>query len=188
MTERSTDQAWEDDIVRGLHSLTADQVPALEITLIDAVVDWLFSPANPGSDYDEGHAGHLVSTMFTAVDTSRTFLPRREPAATEGIDVARSRIADGAHELSDAGPDGVSLLVSRALPAVLAELGNNAGERAKQAHGVVVYLLYTLALGTRSEHDPAVMDGLVAAFAGWDEVLRSGYVPPWRPHPPTDAG
>lgn len=193
MTEPRFDLGWLDDVIRGLHALTADQVPALEITLIDAVADWLFSPANPGAadpprtDYDESHAGHLVSSLFTAVDTSRSFLPRQEPAATPAITAARSRIVDGAHELSAQGPDGVSLLVSRAMPSVLAELGNNAGERAKQAHGVVVYLLYPLALGTRTEHDEAVLEGIVEAYAGWDAVLRAGYAPPWRPLPPSEG-
>ncbi|MBW0115281.1 hypothetical protein, partial [Pseudonocardia abyssalis] len=158
MTEPRFDLGWMDDVIRGLHSLTADQVPALEITLLDAVVDWLFSPQNPQTadpeaEYDESHAGTLVSTMFTAVDTSRTFLPKQEPAVTDAITAARTRIVDGARELSAQGPEGISILVSRAMPSVLTELGSNAGEKAKQAHGVYVYLLYTLALGTRTEHD-----------------------------------
>lgn len=191
MTEPRFDLGWMDDVIRGLHSLTGDQVPALEITLLDAIVDWLFSPqnpqnANPEAGYDESHAGTLVSTMFTAVDTSRTFLPRQEPAVTDAITAARSRVVDGAHELSAQGPEGISILVSRAMPAVLAELGNNSGEKAKQAHGVFVYLLYTLALGTRTEHDTVVMDGVVEAFVGWDGVLRGGYVLPWRPLPPSE--
>ncbi|GAA3226924.1 hypothetical protein GCM10017691_16830 [Pseudonocardia petroleophila] len=189
MTEPRFDLGWMDDVIRGLHSLTSDQVPALEITLLDAVVDWLFSPqnpqiANPEAEYDESHAGTLVSTMFTAVDTSRTFLPKREPAVTDTITAARTRIVDGAHELSAQGPDGISILVSRAMPSVLAELGDNSGEKGKQAHGVYVYLLYALALGTRTEHDPVVLDGVVESFIGWDGVLRDGYVLPWRPARP----
>lgn len=184
MTESSS-EAWEDEIVRGLHSVTADQVPALEIILLDAVVDWLFSGANPGQGYGEEHAGFLVSTLFAAVDASRTLFPKEEPPATEEITAARARIVEGAHEISDAGAAGVSLTVSRLMPSVLAELENNAGERAKQARGLFVYLLYSLALGTRTEHEPAVMDGLVSAFAGWDEVLRGGFVLPWRRSPDT---
>lgn len=189
MTEPRFDLGWMDDVIRGLHSLTSDQVPALEITLLDAVVDWLFSVqnpqvANPEAEYDEAHAGTLVSTLFTAVDTSRTFLPKQEPAVTDAITAARTRIVDGAHELSAQGPEGISILVSRAMPSVLAELGNNSGEKAKQAHGVYVYLLYALALGTRTEHDPVVLDGVVESFARWDGVLRGGFVLPWRPARP----
>lgn len=176
----ASDSAWEDDIVRGLHSVTSDQIPALEIILLDALVDWLYSPANPGEGYDESHAGHLVSTLFTAIDSSRSYLPAREPAATDAITAVRTRIVDGAHELSAQGPEGVTTIVSRLMPSVLAELTTNAGERAKQAHGVWIYQLYALALGTRTEHDHALLDGLTATFAGWDEVLRGGFVVPWR--------
>lgn len=176
----SSNQAWEDDVVRGLHSTTADQVPALEIILIDAVVDWLYSPANPGHDHTEEHAGHLISTLFAAIDSSRSYLPAQEPEATPEITAARARIVEGAHELSADGGAGVSLLVSRLMPAVLAQLHDHAGEPAKQAHGVVVYLLYTVGLGTRTEHDETVVRGVVAAFAGWDAVLRGGFTPPWR--------
>lgn len=183
MTASSSDSAWEDDIVRGLHSVTSDQVPALEIILLDALVDWLYSPANPGEGYDESHAGHLVSTLFTAIDSSRAYLPAREPAVTDAITAVRTRVVDGAHELSAQGPDGVTTVVSRLMPAALAELQNNAGERAKQAHGVWVYSIYTLALGTRTEHDNTLMDGVVATFAGWDDVLRGGFVVPWRRGP-----
>ncbi|MDN5933359.1 MAG: hypothetical protein L0I24_20230 [Pseudonocardia sp.] len=183
MTASSSDPAWEDDIVRGLHSVTSDQVPALEIILLDALVDWLYSPANPGENYDESHAGHLVSTLFTAIDSSRAYLPAQEPTATESITAVRTRVVDGAHELSAQGPDGVTTIVSRLIPALLAELQNNIGERAKQAHRVWVYSIYTLALGTRTEHDHTLMEGVAATFAGWDDVLRSGFVVPWRRAP-----
>jgi len=178
-------EAWEDDIVRGLRSLTTDESANLEIVVIDAVADWLFSAGNPGDGYDEGHAGHLISTLFTALDTARSFRPEQEPPVTDEIAHARTRVVDGAHELATA--DGVSLIVSRLMPALMAELQTNAGDRAKQAHGVFVYLLYALAIGTREEQDPTVMDGLTAAFAGWDTVLRGGYVPPWRPRPSSEG-
>lgn len=180
MTEQSTNEAWEDDIVRGLHSLTSDQVPALEVILLDALVEWLVSPANPGAGYGEQHAGHLISTLFTALDTSRTLLPKQEPAATPEIDLARHRIVDGAHELSSSGADGVSLTISRLMPALMTALEDHAAERPRQLQQVFVHLLYAVALGTRTAHDPAVTDGLVAAFAGWDAVLRGGYLLPWR--------
>lgn len=180
----STDRAWEDDIVHSLKSMASEDVPSLEIILLDAVVEWLFSPANPGGEHGEEHAGHLISTLFSAIDAARSFQPRQQPEVTPQIANARSRIAEGAHELGNAGADGVSLTVSRLMPAIMAELQNNVGERAKQAHGVFVYLLYALSVGTRAEQDPSVMDGLVAAFAGWDSVLRAGYVVPWRQQRP----
>lgn len=180
MTQSSTDEAWEHDIIRGLTALTASEIPALEIVLLDAVVEWLFSPSNPGVGYGEEHAGRLVSTLFSAIDASRRFAPAQEPAATEEIVAARARVVDGAHELAADGPAGVTLLVSRLMPAVLAELEGNAGERSKQARGVFIYLLYATSIGTRDEQDPAVLDGLAAAAAGWDGVLRGGYALPWR--------
>lgn len=176
----STNEDWADDIVRGLHSLTSDQVPALEVILLDALVEWLVSPANPGSGYGEEHAGHLISTLFTAIDTSRTLFPKQEPAATPDITAARERIVEGAHELSDQGADGVSLTVSRLMPALMTALEEHAAERPRQLQQVFVHLLYAIALGSRTEHDPAVSAGLAEAFAGWDEVLRGGYLLPWR--------
>ena len=176
----SSDEAWEHEIIRGLTALTVGEMPALEILLLDAVVDWLFSPRNPGTGYGEEHAGHLVSTLFGAVDASRRFAPEQTPPATDAITVARARVVDGAHELAKRGAAGVSLLVSRLMPAVLGELETHAGERAKQARGVFVYLLYVTSIGTREDHDQAVMDGLIAVSAGWDGVLRNGYVLPWR--------
>lgn len=180
MTAGSSDQTWEDDIVHGLKSLTTDEIPSLEIILLDAVVDWLFSAENPGEGYTEEHAGRLVSTLFSAMDAARTLRLTQQPAVTEQITHARERVAEGAHELAAEGADGVSLLVSRAMPAVLTELDSHAGERAKQAHGVFVYLFYALSTGTRTEHDTTVIEGLAAAFLGWDQVLRDGFTLPWR--------
>lgn len=185
MTAGNTDQTWADDIVHGLKSLTTDEIPSLEIILIDAVVDWLFSGLNPGQGYTEEHAGRLVSTLFSAMDAARTLRLTQQPPVTDEMAQARARVAEGAHELAAEGTDGVSRLVSRAMPAVLTELDRNAGERAKQALGVFVYLLYALSAGTRTEHDPAVLDGLTAAFGGWDGVLREGFTLPWR-RPPAD--
>lgn len=176
----SSDEAWEYEIIRGLTALTAGEMPALEIVLLDTVVDWLFSPKNPGTGYDEEHAGQLVSTLFGAVDASRRFAPAQAPTVTDEITAARTRVVDGAHELAKQGSTGVNLLVSRLMPAVLGELETHAGERAKQARGVFVYLLYVTSVGTREDHDQAVMDGLIAVSAGWDGVLRDGYVLPWR--------
>lgn len=187
MTAGDPDQTWEDDVVHGLKSLTTDEIPSLEIILIDAVIDWLFSAENPGQGYTEEHAGRLVSTLFSAMDAARTLRLTQQPPETEQMVHSRGRVAEGAHELAAQGSDGVSLLVSRAMPAVLTELDSHAGERAKQAHGVFVYLFYALSTGTRTEHDPAVLDGLVAAFLGWDQVLRDGFALPWRRPPANPA-
>lgn len=186
--EGSTDRDWEDDIVHGLKSLTADEMPSLEIILFDAVAAWMFSAANPGEDYGEEHAGHLISTLFSAVEAARKFQPNQLPPASPEITTARAGIVTGAHELAAAGPAGVSLAVSRLMPAMLAELQGNAGEQAKQVHGVFVYLLYAIAIGTREEQAPAVLDGLTSTFTGWDAVLRSGFVLPWRRKPGEGAG
>lgn len=184
MTEAgSTDHAWEDDIVRGFRSLTGDDVPSLEIMLLDAVADWVFSVANPDQDYGDEHAGHLISTLFSAIDSSRSYLPQQQPDATEAIATARGRVVAGAHELGAQGPAGVSLIVSRLMPAIMAELQDNAGARPKQVHGVFVYLLYALAVGTREEQEPAVMEGLVAVFSAWSALMRDGFVVPWRRQP-----
>ena len=180
--------AWEDDVIRAFLSLTSDEAPALELVVIDAVVDWLSSDANPGADYSDQHAGHLVSTLFTALDTARTFRPGAQPVVTDEIAAARARVVEGAHEIAVARSDGIDLVVSRLIPSILAELSKNAGERGRQAHGVFVYLLYAVAVGTRAEHVSSVMDGLSAAFVGWDAVLRGGYVVPWRTPPAAAAG
>jgi hypothetical protein len=184
MTTGNSGQAWEDDIVHALKALTSEDVASLEVALLDAVAAWLLSGDNPGEHYDEGHAGHLVSTLFSALEGARSFQPAQQPAATDGITLARTRVVDGAHELANQGWTGVSLLVSRLMPAMAAELEGNAGDRAKQVHGVFVYLLYGLAVGTRTEQDPTVLEGLSALFSGWDEVLRGGYTVPWRQPPP----
>jgi hypothetical protein len=184
MTAGSTGQAWEDDIVHALKALTSEDVAGLEVALLDAVAEWMLSGGNPGEGYDEGHAGHLVSTLFSALEAARSFQPAQQPAVTDGITHARTRVVDGAHELANEGWTGVSLLVSRLMPAMLAELENNAGERAKQVHGVFVYLLYGIAVGKRTEQDPTALEGLSALFTGWDEVLRGGYTVPWRQPPP----
>lgn len=182
MSEQSSiDQAWEDDIVHGLTALATDDVPSLEITLLDAVADWLLSPGNPGEGYGEGHAGHLVSTLFSAIESARGFLPDQQPPATAEITETRARLVRGAHELAAQGSAGVSLLVSRLMPAVLAELSDNAGARGEQARGVFAYLLYAVSIGAGDDQDRATLDGLFAIFAGWDAVLRNGYVVPWRP-------
>lgn len=179
--------AWEDDIVHSLKALTSAEVPSLEIILLDGIGAWLISPDNPGDGYGEEHAGHLISTLFSALESARSVFPDRLPEADDAITATRARVAEGAHELAANGWTGVSLTVSRLMPAVLAELQNNVGDRAKQAHGVFVYLLYALAVGTRTEQDPQVLGGLTATFTGWDAVLRTGYVVPWRRPPASPA-
>ena len=47
------DRAWEDDIVHSLKSLTGEDVPSVEIVLLDAIGTWLMSPDNPGAEYGE---------------------------------------------------------------------------------------------------------------------------------------
>lgn len=179
----STEHAWEDDIVHSLKALTGAEAASLEILLLDALIVWLVSADNPGDGYGDEHAGHLISTLFSALDSARTVHPDQEPDATEDMVAARARIVDGAHELASNGWTGVSLIVSRLMPAMLSELQDNVGDRGKQARGVFVYLLYGVAVGTRDEQDPAVMAGLTAAFAAWNGLLGGGYVVPWRRPP-----
>ena len=118
--------------------------------------------------------------MDRALAAARSYQPARSPAASAAMPAARARVVDGAHELAADGWTGVSLIVSRLMPAVLAELHNNANARGRQLRGTYSYLLYGVALGTGTEQDTAVLDGVIETFAGWDAILRDGFTVPWR--------
>lgn len=165
---------WTAEVMRLLGSLTREQVPALEYVLIDCLATWLFSDANPGSDYDENVAAQVISVLFAAMSYAREIAPADAPLEDAPICAARDALIAGAHQLSEGR--GVTVLITRVMPAMVGELEAHAGDPARQLYSAYYYLLLAVATGNGELGNSEVAEGLLTSFVAWDGLFASGAV------------
>ena len=97
------------------------------------------------------------------------------PEATEEITAARVRVVAGAHELASA-PNGLSLLLTRLMPAAEGELARHAGDPGAQIYWLYCYSLLALAGGRSGDTEEAVFRGIMASFDAWDALMARRFV------------
>lgn len=165
---------WATAVLDLLGSLSREDVPALEYVLIDCLATWLFSDANPGENYDEHLAAQVVSVLFTAMAHAHEVEPADAPTDDGPVGVSRGAVANGAYELAECRD--ITVLITRAMPAVIGELEKFAGDPARQLHSAYYYLLLAVATGTGELGDPQVAEGILTSFMAWDGLFASGAV------------
>jgi tetratricopeptide (TPR) repeat protein len=188
MADPSNDQLeWETNAIASLRDLKLDETPGLELQLIDALARWCVSDSNPGRDYDEQHAAIAITALLSAVESASSYEGTVRPEATEEITTARTQVVAGAHALADMA-NGLTLLITRLMPAALGELTGHAGNPGAQVAWLYCYSLLAVASGRSSDIDEAVLRGLMASFDAWDALMADGFVPPGHPDEPVVPG
>ena len=165
-------------MIAALQHLRLNDMPGLEMLLLDDLVAWTCSPDNPGHDYDEQHGAQVIVMLLSAVERAGSFRPTQTPPESTEITTAREKIVTGAHELSGAG-NGLTLLNTRLMPAAIGELRRNASQPAAQAYWLYFYSLLVLASGTNAAADAAAMRGITETFDAWGKLIADGFVPSW---------
>ena len=163
--------------IAALQNLSINDMPSLEILLIDELGAWARSAGNPGHRYDKNHGALVTSTLLNAAGRASTFQPARIPAESAEMVSAREKVVAGAHELAEAD-NGLTILITRLIPAAIGELERNAGEPAAQVRWLFYWSLLALGAGTHGSADVAGMGGLMAAFDAWDELMGYGLARP----------
>jgi hypothetical protein len=168
------DAGWESDVIAALASLTEADMPTVEFLLLDQLASWMLSDANVSAEYDEIAGGVVLSALLNAVANATDVRPEREPLVGDEVALARSRFVEGAREYA-ADDRGMALLVTRLMPAAVAELNRNAGNVAQQIYWTYLYALFVIASGVVGEQDPAVARGIGMSFSGWNDLIADGF-------------
>jgi hypothetical protein len=168
------DAGWEADVIAALASLTEADMPAVEFLLLDQLASWMLSDANVAGSYDEVAGGVVLSALLNAVANAGEVRPERSPVVGAEVAAARSRFVAGAHEYA-ADSRGMALLVTRLMPAAVAELNRNVGNAAKQIYWTYLYALFVIASGVVGEQDPSVARGIGMSFSGWNDLIADGF-------------
>lgn len=179
MTNTSSEPHWERDALVPLRAITPNDMPGLEMLLLDELASWAASDNNRGRGYDEQHAAVVISALLSAAERPRYFRSSVSPDVPEEITSAREQVVAGIHELASSD-NGLQLLVTRLMPAVLGELRRNAGNQRAQVYWLYYYALLALAAGISGDYTEAVMHGIMASFRAWDALATNGFVPPWH--------
>jgi tetratricopeptide (TPR) repeat protein len=188
MADPSNDKLeWETNAITSLRNLKLEDTPGFELLLIDALARWCVSDSNPGRDYDEQHAAVAITALLSAVESASSYEGTIRPEATEEITRARTQVVAGAHELADTA-NGLTLLITRLMPAALGELTSHTGDPGAQVAWLYYYSLLAVASGRSSAVDEAVLRGLMASFDAWDALMADGFMPLGRPDEPVLPG
>ncbi len=163
----------------GFGDLAPSDVPGLEILVIDEIAGWIFSPENPGKDYNGEHGGAVVTAVLKAVQGASKFHPDRVPPESVAVMQMRERVLEGAHQIA-AAPNALSTFVVTLMPAVISELERLAGDPASQLYWLYCYSLLVLAGGRSGDLDQNLMIGIMASFDGWNDLMSAGFTLPWR--------
>jgi hypothetical protein len=168
------DAGWEADVVAAFAGLTETDMPAVEFLLLDQLASWMLSDANSAGEYDEVAGGVALSALLNAVANAGDVRPERSPSVVEEVAAARRRFVVGAHEYA-ADDRGMALLVTRLMPAAVAELNRNAGNAAQQIYWTYLYALFVIASGVVGEQGPDVARGIGMSFSGWNDLIADGF-------------
>jgi hypothetical protein len=170
---------WAIGVTVALRDLTVEDMPSLEVLLIDGIGTWVLSPDNPGQDYGEQHGAVVISNLFTAIERAGEFRPVQFPAESEQIAIARRAVVAGAHAIAKA-KDGITLAITRIMPAAIKELEKNARNPGAQIYWVYFYSLLTISSGTAGRLSDPAARGIGETFDAWDSLMAGGFRLPWH--------
>jgi hypothetical protein len=152
---------------------------SLEVLFIDEMGAWVLSPENPSQDYKERHGGMVISMLFNAIRRSGEFRPAQLPTESEQMAIARKAVVAGAHEIAGA-EDGITLALTRLMPAVISKLEKNARNPGAQIYWIYFYSLLAISSGTTERLSEPVARGIGETFDAWNSLMADGFRLPWR--------
>ena len=170
----------------GFAEITMEDLPSLEILIIDEIAGWIFSPENPGKDYNGEHGGAIVTLVLHAVQGASKFHPESAPEPTEAVTAMRERVFEGVQQIAST-PEALSTFVVTLMPAVISELERLADDPASQLYWLYCYALLVLAGGRAGDLDQNLMIGIMGSFDGWNDLMTEGFTLPWRAEVPSEA-
>ena len=163
----------------GFADLTLDDLPSLEILVLDEIAGWIFSPDNPGKDYTGEHGGAVVTAVLNGAQKAHLFRPEIGPVTSAALTDMRERVYEGVQQLSQSA-EALSTFVITLMPAVISELERSAGDAASQCYWLYCYSILVLAGGRSGSLDQNLMVGIIASFDGWNDLMSGGFTLPWR--------
>jgi hypothetical protein len=180
MTETTSAPDWQEPSLAGLAALRIEAMPAFEVLFLDDLAGYLMGAGALEPPYTVEHGSRVVSGLFAAIVNSMQYEPERFPEPTEGIELARKRFVQGAHDFAEQGAAGLAKLVNRVIPAVLGELEIHKDAAEEQTRSLFYYSLLAVASGPLNLLAEDAAAGCLELFQAWDAVFGNGFVPPWR--------
>jgi hypothetical protein len=154
-------------------------MPSFEVLFIDEMGAWVLSSENPNRDYGERHGAQVISMLFNAIQRAGEFRPAQLPAESEHMAIARRAVVAGAHAIAEA-EDGITLALTRLMPAVIGELEKNARNPGAQIYWLFFYSLLAISSGATEQLNEPVARGIGEMFDAWDSFMAGGFRLPWR--------
>lgn len=170
----------------GFAEITMEDLPSLEILVIDEIASWIFSAENPGKGYNGEHGGAIVTVVLNAVQGASKFTPDSAPEPTDAITAMRERVFEGVKQIASSA-EALSTFVITLMPAVISELERRAEDPASQLYWLYCYALLVLAGGRTGDLDQNLMIGIMGSFDGWNDLMAEGFTLPWRVEAPSEA-
>lgn len=156
-------------------------MPSMELLYLDGLAAHVLGENPPAPPYTVEHGTTIVSHLLRAVTNASAVDLGLEPDDRDRASVyARAAVVDGAHRLGIRGGPGVHQLVSRFLTAAVGELETHKEEPEAQVRSLFHYGMLAIASGPENKTNVETSEGVLAAFAVWDERIGAGFVPPWR--------
>ena len=178
---KATSNDWQIQALEGLKGLNMETMPAMELLYLDGLAAHLLGEDAPAAPFTVEHGTAIVSHLLRAVANAAAVDLGLEPDEGEqAAAAAREAVVEGAHRLGSRGGPGVHQLVSRFLTAVVAELEEHKDDPEAQVRSLFHYGLLAIASGPENQTNVETSEGVLAAFAVWDERIGAGFVPSWR--------
>ena len=177
----STTVDWQTQSAAALQQIAVRDLPALELIYLDALAAHLLGPDAPEEPYTIEHGTHIASLLLRSVADapSRDIGPIPKGGAPS-VETARAAIVTGARRLGERGGIGAHQLVTRFIGAAVGELEAHKQDPEQQVRSLFFYGLLAIASGPENSASTETAEGIMSAFASWNDRIGAGFVPPWR--------
>ena len=173
-------QDWQSPSLAGLRALQLEQLPAVELLLMDDLAAFVMGAGPIPEPYTVEHGSRVVSALFGAIINAGAYTPEQAPEPSEALQSMRESFLLGAHNFAALGEAGLVKLVNRLVPAAVGELEIHKADPAEQARSLFYYSLLAVASGPLNLLSEQAAAGAMESFVAWGEILGSGLVLPWR--------
>lgn len=171
--------SWQRPSLQGLAALSPEALPAFEIIALDGIAAFVLG-GELAPPYTIQHGSRVASAVLSAAVESARYRPEQSPDATPAMTEARASVLAGAHRFGVRGLPGLNQLVNRIVSASVGELEVKKDSPEGQVRSLFFYGLLAVASGPENTCSELSATGVQEVFDGWDALVGSGFVPPWR--------